>query len=289
MAFKDRDNYLSYAQSSDVVAQRYLNDGWQALIFNEPLWLAINAALARLFDAPSVLCILIFGSASIVAYLVMRRGPHRFLYLLFLLIVPFVIKNHIIHLRQGVAIAIFFTAIQIKSRPIRIILLLVAPLVHSSFFVVVLMYLLSRVVGRSSIRPGMSVFLMLVASVTGMLAFSGVAAWSGARQAESIAVADDVSGLGFALWMCVLIIFIFEGQTFLKANLFPVSILLFYLASYFFTAQAGRILESGVLAVFLAALSLKRGRFALFFAAIIAYTMIDYVRKSGLPWFGWGI
>lgn len=290
LEFKDRANYLRYAHASGSIADRYLADGWRAVLFNEPAWLAVNDLLSRVFVSEEVLWLIIFVPASTVAWLILSRGPQHFLYLIFLMIVPFVIKNHIIHLRQGLAIAVFFLALRVKSTPGRICLLALAPLIHSSFFVILLIYVLSRLIRRMSTRPALSIAFLMVASFIGTAAFSSVAMWSGARQAGTIeSQMGDITGLGLMLWLVVLLIFFSEGAAFVRTNLFPIAVLLFYACSYFFTEQAGRILESGVLAVFFAALGLSRGRYRLFALALVGYTVISYITRMGSPWWGWGL
>lgn len=290
LEFKDRANYLVYAQASGTVSDRYLAEGWRAFIFNEPVWLLINDLLARVLVPTQVMWVIIFVPAVIVAIVILRRGPQHFFYLIFLLIVPFVIKNHIIHLRQGVAIAIFFAALQVRNRPVRIILLLLTPLIHSSFFVLLLVYFLSSIIGKGSAKLPQKIGLLFACSLSGMAVFSMIAEWSGARQGDGIEFdAGDASGFGFVLWTLVLLVFFFEGPAFVRANLFPISILLLYLAGYFLTAYAGRILESGVLAVFLAALSLTRARYTIFIVTIVAYSAITYLNRLDQPLFGWGL
>ena len=46
----DRDNYLEMARVSPLIIARYIGQGAQSVIANEPVWLAINSALGFVFD-----------------------------------------------------------------------------------------------------------------------------------------------------------------------------------------------------------------------------------------------
>ena len=103
----DRDNYLEMARVSPLIIARHFGQGVQALLANEPVWLAINSALGLIWGDEVVVRIIIFFSAFIVSYLLLVNNPKNFFWLLLLLIFPQVMKNFVIHLRQGLAIAVF--------------------------------------------------------------------------------------------------------------------------------------------------------------------------------------
>ena len=133
-AFNDRDNYLTYAKYSDIIFLRYEAEGLLAIFANEPLWLFLNAFLAQFLSADNVVRVLIFVPSVLVAWQLLRHEPRHAIWIIVFLLAPQVVKNHIVHLRQGVAIAIFITGYFAKPAWLRYGLMLAAPLVHSPSF-----------------------------------------------------------------------------------------------------------------------------------------------------------
>lgn len=287
---KDRSNYLVYAAFSGTLQERYLQAGWRSFIFNEPAWLAINDLLGQFLAPAEVVWTIIFASASILALVVLVRGPKDFLARLLLLVVPLIIKNYIIHLRQGVAITVFMVALSVNRRSLRWALMALTPLIHSSFFFIVILYILSAVLVRIFKQVFPQVLVLTIVSVPAALAISAVAEWSGARQAESYDfTAADISGLGFLLWAAVFILMVTAGPSFVRSNLFSAGVLAFYLSCYFWVEIGGRILESGLVAVCLSALRLQSGRKLAFFLILLFLTIFTYASRWNQPWLGWGV
>ena len=48
MAFKDRANYLNYAENAGNVLRAYAQDGLLTILANEPIWLTVNIILGAL-------------------------------------------------------------------------------------------------------------------------------------------------------------------------------------------------------------------------------------------------
>ncbi len=68
----------------------------------------MNSALGLFADPDVVVRLIIFVSAFLTAWLVLSNNTKYIFPLLILLFLPNVIKNYLIHLRQGLAISIFF-------------------------------------------------------------------------------------------------------------------------------------------------------------------------------------
>ena len=133
----DRDNYLDMARVSPLIIARHAGSGLQSLIANEPVWLAINSALGFLFEDEVVVRIIIFFSAFIVSYLLLINNPKNFFWLLLILVFPQVMKNFVIHLRQGLAIAVFMLGWFSSGNKKRVFFIGLTPFIHSSFFIII--------------------------------------------------------------------------------------------------------------------------------------------------------
>lgn len=288
-AFLDRENYLIYARHSDQIMARYMAIHHAAVIANEPLWLLMNIGLAKLFAPETVLRILIFIPAFLVPWLLLRHNPRHAVWLLLLLLTPQVLKNHVIHLRQGVGLAVFllgyFSGSKWRGRG----LILAAGFIHSSFLFIVLILGLVAAVGLFPLSPRLRVALQLICF--GLLGvFTGVIASAlGARQGAQYGdVQATISGLGFLFWTVALLLMLSAGRAFLQQNMVALAVLSFYLATYFVLPVSARIFESGLALVFLAGLSLPGWRRQIFLLQLFSYAIIQYAMRLDSPWLGWG-
>lgn len=271
-AFKDRENYLIYAQDSIVILLRNFSEGLLPTIFNEPLWLLINVALGVFFDPENVVRLLIFASSFIVLSKLLLQDKNKFFFLLLIFFLPIVVKNHIVHLRQGVAIAIFIFAYFSWSK-YKYFYLALTPLVHSSFFVILLLMFIRASMTKIRLAGDLqSILYFAVGSVLAVLLVQ-VASILGARQHEQYATEamNNVSGLGFVFWFSVLMIYCAQGKKFLKENSFSVGVLALYLTTYFTLPVTGRILESAVVVVLLSGTKIKGIMRSIFYSLVTIF------------------
>jgi len=285
--FLDRDNYLTYASDSLGILVRNFSGGPISVLANEPLFLLINIGLSSFLSPETVVRSLIFLSATVVARFVLRKDPRQFVWLLFFLLVPQVIKNHIVHLRQGVAIAVFLLGWNIRSVSLRWMLLLMAAFIHASFVFVIGLLMMTKIVQRMRFAADIQMLAFVSAGIVVGLGMGWLAQMVGARQGESYAFdGGAASGLGFVFWLFVLALFVLQGKTFMQRNAFPVSALVLYLATYFLVEVTARIFESSVIFVLLAGLLLTSWRRAAFLTAILFYVCLSYLLRLNQPWLG---
>ena len=140
----DRGNYLIYAENSLIIVGRYLDESILALFFNEPVWLMINIVLSSFLEPQNTLRTIIFVSSFTVSFLLLRNNLRYFWILLIILAFPNVIKNFIIHIRQGLAIAFFLIGWFSSSKSTKYFFFILSPFVHTSFFIVVSIYLITE-------------------------------------------------------------------------------------------------------------------------------------------------
>lgn len=288
--FLDRANYLIYAQESGVMLAGRSAEGWIPTLTNEPLWLLGNLALGLMLEPYQVVQVLILIPATLVAFFVLRTNPRQFGWLLMFLFLPYVIKNHIIQLRQGVAIAIFLIGWQMQNRVGRRSVFLLTPLVHSSFFFVLGLLALIMLVRKLRFGMKLRILLFLVTGLGIGLSLSWFSQTLGARQGdEYLFVADKISGLGFLFWAIVLAMFCIQGKAFMREHAFSAGTITFYLSTYFLVEVTARIFESTLIIVLLSGLKLNKECRLLFLLMITIYGLLSYMQRFNQPLLGFGI
>jgi hypothetical protein len=284
MAFRDRENYLEYATYPLDLLDRYLALSPLAALVNEPVWLLINAALGVLLSPQNVMRQVIFLSAFTVAYLGLRAARSNWPWLLLFLLLPQVLKNHITHLRQGAAIAIFLMGWFSPVRLRRVILMGLAPFVHASFFFVLALHVLTQVLLRLRLAADIRglVYISFAAGVG--IGLSTIASLLGARQAQEYEfAAAEISGAGFVFWTLMVALFLFQGKKIIRDHALAVAATLFYLGTYFFVEVTARIFESVLLLVLLAGLNLTRWRRWAFLGGMVLWEGLQWYLRATRP------
>jgi len=290
LAFKDWGNYLNYATFSDLTLSNLLTKGILPTLSNEPVWLLINMGLSQFLAPEEVIRAIIFFPAATVAYLALRADPKNAIWILLFLFLPQLIKNQIIHLRQGLAIAVFLLGWFNTNRNVRCFFISLAPFIHAAFFFIIMLIILVNISKKLRFAPDLRSLLFVGAgSVVGM-SLGYLAMIFGSRKSQEYAfTAADVSGLGFIFWAGIVILMALEGKNFFRQYTLPYAIILFYLATYFLVEITARIFESGLLLVLLAGLQLRSWRKGLFITAILGYGILQWLLRFGMPKLGFGL
>lgn len=284
-AFKDRENYFVYASNSWDILNANLSQSIIGTLSNEPLWLLVNSILSLFLIPENVVRCLIFFSSFVTAYFLLNISPKNIIFLILILIFPQVIKNYIIHLRQGVALAIFILGWFSVNNNKKILFFLLAPFIHTSFFFIITLlgfsYLIKRM--RLNYDVGM-VFYILISLFLG-LNLTYISSFFKARQAETYAfTADNISGLGFIFWIFILLTYLVEGRSFIQKNILSINFLVFYLVLYFFVEVSGRIFESVTVFVLMSGIFLTGLRKVLFLSGFIFYLFFSFYLGSWNQW-----
>lgn len=287
--FRDRSNYLTYAENSFSILRGFWEIGPLTAMVNEPLWLLLNHVLSLTVPPEDVVRIIIMSGATSVAWLILTRGGCHPLWLIVLLFLPQVIKNHIVHLRQGVAIAVFLAGWFSTRRPLRLACFALTPFIHVSFFIVLLMLALSYVLDATRARVWMRALVgSAVAGGVSAAAFS-LAGLVGARQVEEYDfLAKEISGLGFLLWFAVLLLMLAQGRRFIVQYTFALLSLGLYLSMYFVAEFSARVFESAMLVVLIAAARTSNWRRIGLQAIIVILIVYQYLTQWHQPAFGFG-
>jgi hypothetical protein len=283
----DRDNYLEMARVSPLIIARYLGQGIHSLLANEPVWLAVNSALGLVFADTVVVRILVFFSAFVVSYLLLRNNPKNFFWLILVLIFPQIMKNFVIHLRQGLAIAVFMLGWYSSGKKKRLFFIALSPFIHSSFFIIIAILIGGWLLKKLKMAADIKLLLYFVVSLSLALLVTQLSALVGARQAETTAVmAEATSGVGFLFWGAMLVILLLQGRRFLHQYTVAIGVLIFYLAAYFFTPIAGRVFESGVVLLLLAVLATTGWRRIMALTVLLAFNMALMLVQYSQPLMG---
>lgn len=290
LAFKDWANYLVYGEHSWARLLAFADEGVLQLLANEPVWLLLNAALATQLGPEQVARTMIFIPGTVVALLVLKSHPRQFVWLLVVLFLPMVVKNHLIHIRQGAAISVFLMGWFSQRRTARVVLFGIAPFIHISFVFVVALLFVVTVARRLRLSVGLRALFFLGAGLTISLTSLWVGALVGARQTDTYeGVAGDVSGLGFLFWAGVLGVMYLEGRRFLWVHKFETGAIVFYLSAYWLLEVAARIFENVAVLVLIAGLRMTGLRRLLFLLLVVAFGVLQWSLQADQPLLGFGI
>lgn len=284
----DRTRYIVHILSADDRLFRYLSDGVVAYLVNEPLWKLINYGLYQAFDNPlDAIKFYVFIVSFVVSYIVLSHDVRYFPLLLAFILLPQFLKNYIAHLRQGVAISVFLIGWCGFSGRKQLFIILLTPFIHASFFFILFFIVAQKVLSYIPFTIVIRMILYFVI-VSGMsIASLALAEAMGARQTSYEHFGADISGKGFIFWLAIFVLFFSQGGAFIKKHLLGMSVLLFYLVSYAFLPVAARVLESGLILVLLASLSLSPGRLLLFLPAFFFFFFMQWIPRLGIEGLGW--
>lgn len=288
-SFFDFSNYLIYADAPWTALQVNWAINPLFALANEPVWLCLNAILALVFEPEGVVRTIIFLSASTVALKVLRSNPKLLPLLLLLLFMPMVIKNFLIHIRQGVAIAIFLLGWFAAPRW-RLPVMALAASVHISFAFILLMLGLAWAARRLHLGPDLRALVFISTGLSIGVGLGWLAALVGARQAQEYSfVMAEVSGVGFILWALIFSLMCLEGRKYLHNYMFESGVILFYLATYFLIEVTGRIFESGAILVLLAVFKMTGWRRNAALLVVGTAALTQWGARLNQPMLGFGL
>lgn len=291
-AFYDRDNYLRYMELSSVILENYFYyRGVFYLIFNEPVWLVVNIFFGSLFsDVELSLRALIFTS-SFITFLFVTIKESKYLFFIFLIILlPQVLKNNIVHLRQGVALSFFIIGWYISKPSLKLAFMSFAALIHLSFLFLLFIYLIFIYSPRIGLSRNVVLCVCMFVFVFVSFFSLEMAVYLGSRQGERYSdVASSVSGFAFLFWSFVFSLYLMQGRLFIRNNFFSLLVILFYLSAYFFLPVSGRIFESAILFVLVSGLNLTSYRKLAFIGAFLIYFSMQWWVRLGSPLLGWSV
>lgn len=281
---KDRENYLVYAHSSLVILLRYINEGLFSVFSNEPLFLMINIVLGEIFSPEALIKIIIFCSTLLVLYSMGYLTKFNFLVIILFLLLPQVIKNHIIHLRQGTALAVYLLGFVPLFGKRRMTLRLLACFIHSSVLFLFFFEIMEKILKyfKLSFASRLLIATIFLIGFIQSIPFLAMVMQDRRAQEYSFSMAADASGMGIIIWACIAFLFIMVID---KKELYHVVAcygLIFYISSYFFLDFGARVFENIIPLLIIGILNLK-DKYAKFLlvGVLILFGLLNWI-TSGL-------
>tara|TARA_A100001035_G_C27710198_1_gene466766 strand:- start:63 stop:1052 length:990 start_codon:yes stop_codon:yes gene_type:complete len=265
-------NILGYQDSEILIRPRYLaffeglnsyfihNLETESLFFtlvNDALFFIICYLLGLFLNPYTGLRLLIFISSFITSNIILRNKNSNFFFSILFLVNPILILSLITDIRQSFAMAIFLISFNLVNKVKRRIGFFIASTIHTGYFLISFFYFFSQFLIRvkSNLYNKTLIFAGSYSIFT--LSFFSIASLIPARQVgiylESV---EDyaVSGLSFVLWLFILIMFVLKDEKDLNQNqiyIFSISIIIFYLASYYFLPFSMRVFEACLPLIFI--------------------------------------
>lgn len=241
---RDRLNYLIYAQSSWNIMQSNLSRGIFNFFANEPLFLTINILLSFVFSPENILRIIIFISAVGVLSSLGKISNYNFWVLVFFLFIPEIIKNHIIHLRQGLGLSFYLVGLT-SSKKYGKFIKFSAMFIHTSFVFVILYEFLEAFFKKLELKFSLRILCSSILLIIFIFAVPVLALLFGDRRLleYNFTMEQEASGLGLLLWLALgsFFIFIIEKN---YNNIICCYGIIMYILSYFFLEFGARIFEN---------------------------------------------
>lgn len=280
---QDRFFYLVYAESSWVLIQNNISKGLFIFLANEPLFLLINSVLALLFSPESVVKIMIFTASFLGLYSLGHLSKYNFWILFLFSISPTILLKYITHLRQGLAMSIYFLGLAglISNKRYKYIRFTTI-FIHSSMAFVVLYEFLEVFFKKIKFSSGLRLFFSSITLTGFMILIPWIAMVLGDRRADAYAFKLGLSGSGFAL-----LIWVFAGSFFVifkKKDYISIICnygIIFYLVSYVYLDFGARVFESIFPLIILSAVTDKKKWFKLsYIAFLLVYCILLWYRGA---------
>ncbi|MDC3416602.1 EpsG family protein [Aquibacillus salsiterrae] len=281
---RDRLNYLTYADSSWVIMQSYLNDSILSFLTNEPLFLLINIILSSFLSPENIVKFIIFLSTVIVLYSLGKLTNYNFFVLILFLLLPQIVKNHVIHLRQGLALSIYLLGLVNNQKRYGSILKYLSVFIHSSFIFLILFEFLEKILKKIKFNFTVRILFSAVFLILFIQLIPNLALLFGDRRSlvYDFSIAESASGLGFLMWLVMGTLFILVVKKD-YINTIACYGIVFYLLSYFFLDFSARIFENIIPLILVGVLNIQniylKFLFILFF---IFYGCLTWYSGGGL-------
>lgn len=286
-SFIDYGNYFNFAEHSSSIIGEYRSYNIIRFITNEPLWLYIVFLLNFLFDSESTLKILVCFISFLTIYNLSKIDKIDIFSLIIILISPLLVKNFLVHIRQGFAISIFIFALNINNKYIKYFLIFLIPFIHSSFFI---LYFIIAVCYFGKIFNINIILNTAIVSLISILLAYNIALISNyldARQSEYYDFSSlEMSGFAFIYWTSFLFIILLLNKKKTFIAYCATGIISFYISSYWFTNITSRVFESGLILILIYFVSLNERQKTRLFLIFLLSSLYTWAVQFSLP--GWG-
>lgn len=282
---KDDLSYMEYAKYSEILLNETIEKSSSNPLFifaNEPFWLLINNFLGLFFAPETVLRLIIFLSTLLVLFSLGRLTSYSLWTIIFFFIVVQILKNHITHLRQGLALGIFLLGLVIKGR-IGLILRLLSPFIHTSFWYMLFLELFHKLSKKIRLSFSFRLFVFFICTVIIIFLIPFIVKITEDRRFSeyNFDMAQSASFLGFIWWILLGTLFLLGAK---KNEYFELCIygIIFYLVSYAFLDFSARLFEN-VIPLILAVMLMSTKEYKFIFGMLmIFYGALSWYFRGGI-------
>lgn len=245
--FRDRDNYIVYAQSSELIMDSYNK---VELFFNEPLFLTLNDFLSHYFEPEVVpyFFVVFFLTTFFIALSKYSINSLTFLFgILLSITIPYMLQSELVALRQSIGTAILILAFMLTRNVYKIAsAIFICSFIHSIFFIFFFIYCLNFIFLKNieiNKKLLINFFLMIFISIFSI----ALAKFFGLRQGDEYSQNMDVGtgGGAFILFTFIfLYLYLWGGREKKELYEFAMIGLIMFLTAYFLTPIAGRLFNT---------------------------------------------
>lgn len=281
--FRDRFNYILYAERFEDIASSYSSASW---LVNEPLFLTYNYLLSFLFTPEQVPQVGVFFIASTIAFFILRHA-HSYLMIFvgfaFLFFISYTFHLQLVVLRQGIATALLLWIVYFfyKKKYFPILFFLLS-FVHVSFFIVFLIVFYEKFLGIFIKDFTLRIILFCTSLFALSFVLLKVASSLGVRQAEGEHLLNNTaSGGGFILFAFLFLFFYLRGLNNVENNPYgKIALLgiLSYLVFYFTIPVSGRLIATFLPFFYIYVISCTNGK--IHFSAYV-FLLINLILFAG--------
>lgn len=283
---KDRQNYLNYFFVHESLLESLLQGNFLSIVTSEPVFTLLWVSLSHVTDTElSALKVLIFSSSLVASFVILERRGVPFFWKALILVFPWFLVNYIMTLRQGVAIAVLLYAHFYLAGRWRWVLYAITPLIHYSFFLVLVVLILANVLKAGKVTNSVRLLsLNIFAILSSILVLSIVSGWVliPIKELESLSLgyAEKISlnlGFGFLYSGVVLILMLTSERDFIKNNLISIIAITIYLYGVIFFPPISRFLQIFSPLIVLAGLQLTGYRLLSFKGLLVLHVIYFFV------------
>jgi hypothetical protein len=283
----DRVNYLTRAQNEVSYYNDFSFISFLISLRDEPLFAFVFLFMEKLGipDVASVR-IIIFISTLTTFFVMLHKGRVPLYAFSFLFFFDWFISNYINSLRLALASAVFLLAWFYTSGKMKKLLLVLTPLIHYNFFIVLGIIWLKSILKRMKMSVDMSIIITALAGATFGLSVFIIANIIGfVELSDRYSNFDGFIGisLGPLFFLSLLAIFLMQGNSFKHENLLSIMILTFYISAVFFFPPVSRVLISTIVLILVSGFSIKSYYKYIFVFMILLYTFLFATSGKLIP------
>jgi len=281
--FPDFDNYVydfDYLIPSDSTAADFY--GFSSILeyfTREALWFELIRVLTSITGQASVsLRITTFIILFIWSHFLFKRVNYG-LAIIFLLN-PYVIDVAMSAIRNGLAWSLVILGLSFRSKPVKAVFFLAGMLIHSTVLVLAILYYLTKLVSRYAsgkalllVGLGMGIFIGLSLTVGNEI----VLGFIGDRRVGSNYVSNSGSFLQASLWIILICLQCISTRSYIKENIFVITLLSWYLTMNIFIPWSFRILGALMPVIAVSVVMLPVDKRRVFIYLYLGYLALQYI------------